>query len=240
MPAEPTSFDPALRDLLHRVADGTADPAEQAAFQRAMETTPGLRAEFEAIRRVVADLEALPLEPAPPALKADVLRELHRRRTPGTGHSSSRRWRFLGLAAGLLLVAGAIAFQQRDRLAGGLDGADAAATMGAHRPAGDRAADPTAMLLRRAGRDITVELAPAPSGRALSLAWDPAQLACVGATPALPGIEEADRSGRLTLGGAEAPTRQVHLRLRTDLSHPSEVLLRMDGEAYLRSTLPEK
>jgi len=237
MPAEPTPFDPALQDLLHRVADGSADPSEQAAFQKALAGSPGLRTEFEAIRRVVAGLDALPQEEAPPGLKDAVLQELHRRRTTlAPARTSARRWRFLGLAAGLLLVAGSIAYQQRARWAGSLDAADAAATMGAHR----RRAEPPAMTLRRAGRDITVELTPAGPGRALSLSWDPALLACVGATPPIQGLAEADRTGRLPLGDPQGPQRQIHLRLRTELSQPSEVLLWMDGEAYLRSTLPEK
>jgi anti-sigma factor RsiW len=237
MPAEPTPFDPALQDLLHRVADGSADPAEQAAFQKALAGSPGLRTEFEAIRRVVAGLDALPREEAPPGLKDAVLQELHRRRTtPAPARTSARRWRFLGLAAGLLLVAGSIAYQQRARWAGSLDAADAAATMGAHR----RPAEPPALTLRRVGRDITVEVAPVLPGRAMSLSWDPAVLACVGTTPPQPGVAAAERAGRLPLGDPRGRTLLIHLRIRTELSQPSEVLLWMDGEAYLRSTLPEK
>jgi anti-sigma factor RsiW len=60
--------------------DGDLVPAEDRAFHASLEEDPALRARFEAYRRAVQRLQAVPRERAPPALTAMVLRRSRRRR----------------------------------------------------------------------------------------------------------------------------------------------------------------
>lgn len=72
-------------ELLQRDVDGENTPEEAATLARLILESPALRAQHEALKRVVADLRRVGMAEAPAALAADVSRQVRR----STAHSSA-------------------------------------------------------------------------------------------------------------------------------------------------------
>jgi len=66
----------APEELLQRDVDGENTPEEAATLARLIRESPALRAQHEALKRVVAGLHRVGLAEAPPALAADVSRQI--------------------------------------------------------------------------------------------------------------------------------------------------------------------
>jgi hypothetical protein len=249
MPAEPLNLDPRLLELLHRGADGSVDPAQAAELDARLAAEPALRAELEALKGLVKDLDGLPAVEVPAGLKEDILQELHRRRGAPARPARSRAFLRLGVpawAAALLLAAGGAAFWQARHLPGMDPGATASAgAMGALEPrawpkvleAGP--ASGGARLVVRSFQDhaaVTLEGEDLGQGGPWHLAWQPGVLECTGLEPRGGDLAGVNRSGAAEFQGPAL----VVFRERPGNHQPKVVVLSRSGQEYLRVTLPAK
>jgi anti-sigma factor RsiW len=69
------------REIIHRVLDGDATPAEQQAMRDRIQTEPSLKKEFDGMVRALRSLETSERMPVPPFFTAEVMRRLPPRKT---------------------------------------------------------------------------------------------------------------------------------------------------------------
>jgi hypothetical protein len=74
-----------LTQLMNRVLDGEASPAESDRLRRALESRPDLKAEYEKLGRAVAAMDRLGMEEPPTSLKQDVMRAVRAKSAPQRG-----------------------------------------------------------------------------------------------------------------------------------------------------------
>ena len=65
-----------LAELMHAVLDGEATAAQKRALERQLASDPAARSEFDALRGIFSELEALPPADPPEGLVAAVMAEL--------------------------------------------------------------------------------------------------------------------------------------------------------------------
>jgi hypothetical protein len=183
-----------LNQLIDRVADGEADPAEQQRLDAILAGSSAARGELESLRGVVSRLASVPLIEPPPALAEDVLTAVRERTAlphpesraviaKGTT-SNRRRW---GMLTGWAVAAAimAVAFLPRfESLVGRSPAGQHAGTSGAMVPlAGGawkdvvRASSPAGIeaIVRRDRDQLRLDV-KARAGAGLTVAWDPARL----------------------------------------------------------------
>lgn len=269
MSADQKRLDPRVLELIHRVADGSADPREHEEWARLLDATPELEPEFAAVRQLVQQVDALPLMDAPATLKPDIMQALRQRHpspavqlaSPVAQRSSaSKYWQrpALAWAAGIALIVGSAYFFERYDRSGthGLDPSDVSGTMIAgnnHVWRVIETREPQApdtglkLILRQDGERFAVEaqfnqaVDPGPT----EIRWDSRALECVAVEPSGADLEPLNRSGSMRLEPSResgpGPLRpMVILRHRAGFNKPQEVILLAGGREYHRATIPTK
>ena len=269
MLADQKGIDPRALELLNKVADGTADPQEREEWAQLLATTPSLGPEFEAIQRVVKQIDALPLVDAPATMKPDILQALRQ------GHPSPavplaspvahrsptfKHWQrpALAWAAGIALIVGSAYFLDRHDWSGahGLDPSDVSGSMVASNnhswPVVQSHEPPVPgtglkLILRRDGNRFAVESQSIGAGDPgpTELRWDPRALECVAVEPSGEDLEALNRSGSVRLnpareGGPGSLQPVIILRPRAGFNKPQEVILLAGGREYHRATISTK
>lgn len=191
MPADPHIPDSRVLELVHRVADDSADDSERRELEALVAADPGILTEVNALRVVIEALDSLPLEDPPAEMRATILEELRRRksaaprpvgaapvqprRAPLAPSSRFSPGRFLAMAAGLLLLAGSAYVYERSTNPGAPDPEPSAssATMVSRDPrmwrieetipAKSQSGSP-GMILRRNGDRFAVEITRSKTG----------------------------------------------------------------------------
>lgn len=264
MLADAKGLDPRTLELIHKVADGSADSHEQGEWAQLLALSPALRPEFEAIQRVVQQMDTLPLVEPPASLKSGILQELRQRHTvptiPLVGPTARkpaaalRRWQrpALAWAAGIALIAGSAYLLDRHNPSG-LDPSDVSATIGARDIHSWRVVEtfePPApgigpkLILRRDGARFAVEARSTGAGNPgpVELRWDARALDCVAVAPSAGNLEALSAAGTVQLapaseGGAGLLRPVVVLRLRAGFTKSQEVILLVEGKEYHRATI---
>ena len=264
MLADPKGLTPRALELMHKVADGSADSQEREEWAQSLATSPTLYPEFEAIKRVVQQVDALPLVEPPASMKAGILKELRQRRpataVPLVSKTARSRWQrpALAWAAGIALIAGSAYLLERHPQSGatGVNPSDVAGTMGVTNFRSWRIVEtrePAAaemglkLVLRQDGTLFAVE-AQSNGTRIPGTAefrWDTLALECVGVVPPGDNLEALNRSGTMRLnpareGGLGLLQPVVVLRARAGFNKPQEVVLLAGGREYHRATISTK
>ena len=267
MPADAKGLDPRTLELIHKAADGSADSQEQEEWAQLLAASPALYPEFEAIRRVVQEMDKMPLVEVPASLKPDILKALRQKHlAPGVLLASPavrkpsvhKHWRrpALAWAAGIALIAGSAYLLDRPTPSGasGVNPSDVSGTMGATKIRSWRVVETQdslvpgtglKLVLRQDGDRFAVEAQSSGAGipGPVEFRWDARALECVGVVPPGENIEALNRSGSVRLNpaaeGGIGPLQPVLvLRPRADFNKPQEVILLAGGRAYYRATIP--
>ena len=267
MLADAKGLDPRTLELIHKVVDGSADPREQEEWAQLLALSPALRPEFEAIQRVVQQMDTLPLVEPPASLKSGILQELRQRHTVPTiplvgltarkPAAALRRWQrsALAWAAGIALIAGSAYLLDRHNPSGisGVSPSDVSGTMGATAIRSWRVVETLEspvpgmglkLVLRQDGDRFAVEAQSSRAGNPgpAELRWDARALECVAVAPPGGNLEALNAAGTVQLapaseGGAGLLRPVVVLRLRAGFNKPQEVILLVEGKEYHRATI---
>lgn len=265
MLADPKGLAPRALELLHKVADCSADPQELEEWAQLLTTSPALRPEFEAVKRLVRQLDALPMVEPPSSLKSGILQELRQRHAMSAVPLASRtvrnRWQrpALAWAAGIALVAGSAYLLDRHTPTGpngvspGVSPSDVSGTMGAidfraWRVVENREAPAPGMglklILRQDGARCAVEAQSTMAGipGPVEFRWDAKALECIAVEPSGQDLEALNHAGSVRLtpgreGGAGPLQPVVVLRLRAGFNKSPEVVLLAGGREYHRATI---